>query len=540
MQPDQILAVRRLRDFAHAKRRRARPIRRHQRFTHEVQYRTEHHKKLITYQSMQNHLQNASWSGAITGYRGLVGIANALLAVRLLGIENYGHIVTLLSVFVLYLSLNNSVYMAFVAKLMSPEVVENSVMRSEILVSAALITVCSISLLAAINYATYLISPFLFNLVKNPGMGLAFLMMGALVALQILSALQSAVIESTGRLDLAMKAQLLGPTLGVILLVMFFILHIPLSPKNYVAILCFSVAIDLFLLWVVRRLMLHLVIWQSGCRIRMQSIKSLLRSSSALQATALMNLIIEPLNKLLLNHFVGPLAVTTYDLIMKVISGIQALFGSAMRVFLHLANQQGITVGEAYARTISLITMPALTAHTIGALLMAWVANHWANIEATQLMFFYALASVGNLSIIFATPLFISLVSRSDLRFIFLNQSQVLIIKLAVSVALVPFVGLHGVALGFICASFYYLVTAYRRHQIIVGESSSLELTIYKNFGRFSFGFLLFFASIFLGLFATQVSFLWLTIILAIAVIIRRDPLVSLLLARQNKFGKHV
>lgn len=489
---------------------------------------------------MQNHLQNASWSGAITGYRGLVGIANALLAVRLLGIENYGHVVTLLSIFVLYLSLNNSVYMAFVAKLMSPEVVENSVMRSEILVSAALITVCSISLLAAINYATYLISPSLFNLVKNPGMGLAFLMMGALVALQILSALQSAVIESTGRLDLAMKAQLLGPTLGVILLVMFFILHIPLSPKNYVAILCFSVAIDLFLLWVVRRLMLHLVIWQSGCRIRMQSLKSLLRSSSALQATALMNLIIEPINKLLLNQFFGPLAVTTYDLAMKVISGIQSLFSSAMRIFLHLANQPGIAVGETYARTISFITMPILIAHTVGALLMAWVSNHWANIESTDLITFYALSSLANLSIIFATPFFISLVSRNDLRFIFLNQSIVTIIKLAASVGLIPLVGLHGVALGFISASFYYLVTAYKRHQIIVGESSPIALPIYANFGRFSFGFLLFFASVFWGLFSTKDNLLWLPILLGIAFIIPGDPLVRLLLSRKKYGAKHV
>ena len=539
MQPDRFLAVRRLRGFAHARRRRARHLGRHQRFTHEVQYRTEH-KKLITYQSMQNHLQNASWSGAITGYRGLVGIANALLAVRLLGIENYGHVVTLLSIFVLYLSLNNSVYMAFVAKLMSPEVVENSVMRSEILVSAALITVCSISLLAAINYATYLISPSLFNLVKNPGMGLAFLMMGALVALQILSALQSAVIESTGRLDLAMKAQLLGPTLGVILLVMFFILHIPLSPKNYVAILCFSVAIDLFLLWVVRRLMLHLVIWQSGCRIRMQSLKSLLRSSSALQATALMNLIIEPINKLLLNQFFGPLAVTTYDLAMKVISGIQSLFSSAMRIFLHLANQPGIAVGETYARTISFITMPILIAHTVGALLMAWVSNHWANIESTDLITFYALSSLANLSIIFATPFFISLVSRNDLRFIFLNQSIVTIIKLAASVGLIPLVGLHGVALGFISASFYYLVTAYKRHQIIVGESSPIALPIYANFGRFSFGFLLFFASVFWGLFSTKDNLLWLPILLGIAFIIPGDPLVRLLLSRKKYGAKHV
>ena len=63
--------------------------------------------------------RNAGWSGMAAAFRAASGLFNALLAVRLLGVENYGHIATILSLFVLYLSLNSSIFTALVVKLMS-------------------------------------------------------------------------------------------------------------------------------------------------------------------------------------------------------------------------------------------------------------------------------------------------------------------------------------------------------------------------------------------------------------------------------------
>ena len=175
----------------------------------------------------------------------------------------------------------------------------------------------------------------------------------------------------------------------------------------------------------------HLPAWQ---------LKELLHSGSVLQATSLMNLFLEPLNKLLLVSFIGPVAVTTYDLAMKVIWGIQGLFGASMRVFLHLAHQDSETVGRTYARVISLIAVPALIMHTVGAILLSWVAHRWVDIDASQLMLFYAIATLSNLGMIFITPLYTSLISRGDV-FVFKSQAILALSNTFISIVAIPFLG---------------------------------------------------------------------------------------------------
>ena len=448
---------------------------------------------------MGEHFKNATWSGAVTGFRALSGMANALLAVRLLGVESYGHLAALLSVFVLYLSLNTSLYTVLVARLMSPAIAEDPRARSEILASTALVTACALSLLILMTGMAFWIAPPFLGLVKHQGMGLAFLMMAALVAVQILAALQAAIIEASGRLDLAMKAQLFGSFALLIMLCLGYLLHLSLTAPAYVAMLCASACVDLGLLWVVRRMMLRLLVLHAGASPSMARLKELLRSGGVLQATSLMNLFLEPLNKLLLNHFVGPVAVTTYDLAMKVIWGIQGLFGAAMRVFLHLAHQDGAAVGRTYTRVISLIAVPALIMHTVGAILLSWVAHRWVNIEASQLMIFYAIATLSNLGMIFATPLYTSLISRGDLRFIFQSQAILALTNTFISIAAIPFLGLVGAAIGLLIATIYNVSAIYFRHGHQVGRVVDMVSTFKQVAVRFIVTGSLFSVTLYLG-----------------------------------------
>lgn len=448
---------------------------------------------------MGGHFKNARWSGAVTGFRALAGLANALLAVRLLGVEAYGHLATLLSVFVLYLSLNTSLYTALVARLMSPAIVEDARARSETLASTGLVTAYSLILLALIVGTALWIAPPFLGFIKHQGMGVALLMMAALGAIQILAALQAAIIEASGRLDLAMKAQLFGPFVLLGLLGTSFMLHLSLTAQNYVAMLCASACVDLVLLWIVRRMRLRLVIWQAGASASMVGLKGLLRSGGVLQATSLMNLFLEPLNKLLLNHFIGPVSVTTYDLSMKVIWGIQGLFGAAMRVFLHLAHQDGATVGRTYTRVISLIAVPALIMHTVGAILLSWVAHQWANIGASQLMVFYTIATLSNLGMIFVTPLYTSLISRGDLKFIFQSQAILALSNTVISIAAIPFFGLVGAAIGLLTATIYNASAIYIRHGSQVGRVVGMASTFKSVAARFIVTGTLFAATLYLG-----------------------------------------
>jgi len=393
-----------------------------------------------------------------------------LLAVRLVGVEGYGHLAALLSVFVLYLSLNTSLYTVLVTRLMSPVFAEDPRARSEILASTVLLTASSLVLLILMTGVVFWIAPSFLGLATHQDMGLALLMMGALVVVQILAALQAAIIEASGRLDLAMKAQLFGPFVLLIMLCISYLLHLSLSVQDYVVMLCAAACVDLGLLWVVRRMRLRLVILQAGASVNMPKLKELLRSGGVLQATSLMSLFLEPLNKLLLNHFIGPAAVTTYDLAMKVIWGIQSLFGAAMRVFLHFAHQDGATVGRTYTRVISLIAVPALIMHTFGAILLSWVAHQWVDINASQLMLFYAIATLSNLGMIFVTPLYTSLISRGDLRFIFKSQAILALSNTFISIIAIPFLGLAGAAIGLLAATIYNVSAIYVRHGQLLGQ----------------------------------------------------------------------
>jgi len=353
---------------------------------------------------------------------------------------------------------------------MSPVFAEDPRARSEILASTVLLTASSLVLLILMTGVVFWIAPSFLGLATHQDMGLALLMMGALVVVQILAALQAAIIEASGRLDLAMKAQLFGPFVLLIMLCISYLLHLSLSVQDYVVMLCAAACVDLGLLWVVRRMRLRLVILQAGASVNMPKLKELLRSGGVLQATSLMSLFLEPLNKLLLNPFIGPAAVTTYDLAMKVIWGIQSLFGAAMRVFLHFAHQDGATVGRTYTRVISLIAVPALIMHTFGAILLSWVAHQWVDINASQLMLFYAIATLSNLGMIFVTPLYTSLISRGDLRFIFKSQAILALSNTFISIIAIPFLGLAVAAIGLLAATIYNVSAIYVRHGQLLGQ----------------------------------------------------------------------
>jgi O-antigen/teichoic acid export membrane protein len=228
-------------------------------------------------------------------------------------------------------------------------------------------------------------------------------------------------------------------------------------------------------------------------------LKELLRSGGVLQATSLMNLFLEPLNKLLLNHFMGPVAVTTYDLAMKLIWGIQGLFGAAMRVFLHLAHQDGGTVGRTYTRVISLIAVPALIMHTFGAILLSWVAHRWVNIDASEVMIFYAIATLSNLGMIFATPLYTSLISRGDLGFIFKSQAILALTNTSISIAAIPFLGLVGAAAGLLIATIYNVSAIYVRHAKLVGQLEGVMEMFKQVQARLIFTGALFSMTLYLG-----------------------------------------
>ena len=486
---------------------------------------------------MATHFRNASWSGAAVAFRAATGLINALLAIRLLGVVDYGHVATALSLFVLYFSLNSSVFTVLVAKLMALRAVDAGEDRSVMLAAATIFSVASIALLVIVTLLLREWAPRFISM-GTPGDALdaeiqrVILLMGVLTAIQIVVALHSAIIESAGRLDLAMKWQLIGPAVVLTALSLSFFARLPLTASGYVVALCAGALTDLCLLWFVRRKVMpfSLPFWPS--RKRLDGLAHLLKSGGVLQAASLMNMFLEPLNKLLLNHFVGAPAVTIYDLAMKVIWGIQHLFSAAMRVFLHLGSQDEEAVGRTFSRVITLIGVPVVILHTIGALFLSWAAHHWMAIDATQLMAFFAIATVSNLGMIYITPLYISLIGRGDLHFIFRSQTILAITNVVVSLTLIPYIGLVGAAFGLLSATIYNVVAIYVRCKD--GTFDGLSDTLRGRGLRYALAVLLFAAAILLGVKGEESFIGLLGVLLGLAVIMVREPMVGALMERMG------
>lgn len=445
-----------------------------------------------------HHFRNASWSGLAAGIRAAAGLLSALIAIRLLGPSQYGHVVTWLSLFALYLSLNSSAFTMLVLKLIAIDGEPHQGQCAAATATAARFCLWSLVVLAGV---TALLSAAVTQLsvavISLPdAFGEIILLMGALTAIQIFVAFQAALIEGAGRLDLATKWQLLGPLVILAILATSLFIGSTFAAYSYLVLLCLGSAVDLALLWRIRSL-LGLQLFSAGpASGDAGGVMQLLRSGGLLQATSLLNLFLEPVNKLLLNHFAGPAVVTIYDLAMKVVWGIQHLVGAAMRVFLHIGSQDSAAVNRAFARAIVLLGVPVVAMHIAGVLLLFLAARYWLAIDGTQLTIFFGIATISNLGMIFVTPLYLSLIGRHDLVFVFRIQVVLATVNVTVSAATIPMLGLTGAAFGLLAATVFNTVAIYLRCRIEAGAYSDPDVQMPRARRRVALAIVLLVATI--------------------------------------------
>ena len=485
-------------------------------------------------------IRNAKWSGFSTAIRAVTGLLVALLAVKLLGGERYGQLVTLLSLFVLYLSLNTSIFTILVTKLIRQSMSDWKLANNDLLSAASTLSLASVILLSAFTLLLWMSAPGMLLVEAGDSEQIveieqAVLMMGIMATLQIVTALQSGIIEGAGRLDLAMKWQLVGPVLITIMLFSLFVFDVSISMIDYAGLLCVGAVVDTGLLWMIRRRLLILIPLPRCSRQAREHVWSLLRSGGMLQAASLMSLFLEPMNKLLLNHFIGPLAVTAYDLAMKIIWGIQSLFAAAMRVFLHLSGEESQVVNEAYGRVLALVLVPVMAAHIAAAIFLARVSHQWVTIGDIQLfMFFFGITTISNLGMIYITPLYMSLIGRGDLKFIFRCNSIVAISNLLGSLLLIPQFGILGAAVGLLIATVYNVVAIYFRHERIVGTSVVLVNVLKGRKWRYLMVLMLFIAAVVSGSGKDLHLYVEGTILVCTALLMLKEPLLITLLGRKR------
>lgn len=485
--------------------------------------------------------RNATWSGLFAAVRAASGLLVALMAVKLLGGQRYGQLATLLSLFVFYLSLNSSVFTVLVTRLTSGPAADQGNRNFDAISAATILAGGSIIALGVLTVLLSNQAPNIAFLAAHDDGSVieirrTILAICVLTSFQILSALLSAVIEGAGRLDLAMKWQLVGPVVVTVTLLSLLNMHVPVSLVGYAILLNVGALIDLGLLILVSHKLVSSPLPLRLSHGKWVQMWDLLKSGATLQVASLMTLFLEPLNKFLLGHFAGPLAVTAYDLAMKIIWGIQSLFAAAMRVFLHLSGERGPVVGRAFSRALTLVLVPVLAAHVGAAVFLTWIVHEWiVTIDARQVMIFFGIATISNLGMIYVTPPYISLIGRGDLHFILRSQTIVAVANMLFSIVLIPQFGLLGAAFGLLCATAYNVVAIYLRHERTVGESGGLMPIFRKNATRYAMTALLFVSAIVIGA-APNASYLAeAAILLAIIVILSGEPLVLTLWERMRR-----
>ncbi|UCV06657.1 lipopolysaccharide biosynthesis protein [Dechloromonas denitrificans] len=463
-----------------------------------------------------------------------------LLAARLLGVEAYGQIVALLAVFTFYCSLSTSIFTMLVVKLMATPEGED---RSRLLGSGGAWVVCSLSGLTLIVLAAALLAHGVVDAVTwMPDAATLYVLLALCVlsAIQIVGAFQLAMIESSGRFDIVTKSQLLGPIVVLAALLTVFLGDIALSERSYVSILSAGAAVDLGFAWAARRKLLRMA-WASADRCQAwRGLWQLLKSGSLLQATSLMNMFLEPLNKTLLNSFLGGTAVTVYDISMKLIWGIQSMFSSAMRVFLHIASQDRTQLENSFLGAVRLLSVPAVLLHVIGCLFLVGLGRYWLSLDTRELTVFFAIATLSNLGMIGVGPLYNGIIGTENMGFIFRVQARLAVINAASSLSLIPVLGVLGAAFGLLLATLYNAIAILQKGKDLVGNDRLFKDLLRSMDPRIAVATMLFCAALYCGINSSVAVPLGVAVLASVVIVFVREPAAIYLFSaiRQRMFAR--
>lgn len=428
---------------------------------------------------MPSLFKNASWGGVSAAVRLVFGMANLFLAIRLAGATEYGYVALMLSVAMIYLTFINSIHTIAVthaADLKNNIAHQESLTKLFSVVWLFTLAACGLIGLLVWIFGDYFIQGFVYwgsnnELTNQIAIALSLLLIQLIF--QLLSAANVAVIESLGRFDLAARAQMFGPALGFIIFSVMFLNSSKYPIQDVVLVITLAALLDMMLTTMVRLRMGYLAAYLPQKDI-LSLFPTLLKQGLSLQGSRLVNVFVDPLNKYLLNLFVGAASVTVYEVAMKVITGIQGLFGGAFRTFLQLTNEMRVNSGQEYLKSIRYGLLPALILHAMAAVLIIYLSNYWFPEDTSNLPTLLYLMIPASTVIIFSAPLYYVLIGIRDLKFIFQMNLNLALFNVIGSVLFIPIFGVLGCAIGFTAAILLNAIMEYRRYVSKVGQIAAL------------------------------------------------------------------
>jgi O-antigen/teichoic acid export membrane protein len=437
---------------------------------------------------MPSLFKNASWGGISAAIRLVFGMANLFLAIRLVGSTAYGYIALMFSVAMIYLTFINSIHTIAVthaAELKKSDTSShNELLKLFSAVWIFTVIACVFITALAFIFGDVFIHNFVYwgnNQALSDQLSTTLLLVLNLLILQLLNASNVAIIESLGRFDLAAKAQVFGPVLAFFLYAAIFVISKTSLIHEIVLIAVLAALLDVIFTTIVRWKMGYLSAYMPQ-ESSLKLIPTLFEQGLSLQGSRLVNVFVDPFNKYLLNLFAGPASVTVYEVVMKVITGIQGLFGGAFRTFLQLTNEMRNNSGQEYIKSLRYGLLPALLLHAIAGVIIIYVNAFWFSKDTALLPTLLYLMIPASTVIIFIAPLYFALIGIRDLKFIFQMNLNLAILNIIGSLIFIPLIGVLGCAIGFSAAIFLNALLEYRRYVAKVGNISELgkEMNLLK------------------------------------------------------------
>lgn len=432
---------------------------------------------------MTSLFKNASWGGLSAAARLAFGVGNIFLAIKLAGSVAYGYLALISSVTVFYVALIGSVHTVAVTHAAHYRQRAGQEKNIESLFSLVwLVTCCSalILVLLAAWFGNSFVHAFVYwgGDAEVESQLSSLLILVVMMALsQLFSAGNVAVIESLGRFDRAAQAQMMGPFVVFICLMLLFLLgEEQWSVLDVGKAMIVGGITDVILTSAARTKMGYL----SAFKPSLQAIGlfgALFKGGVALQGARLINIFFDPLNKYLLNYFVGAESVSVYDFAIKIIFGIQGLFGGAFRSFLQMVGGLGGDSGQNYLKALSYGLVPAVVIH--GVISIAFFSFFCLLGDAfSSLPYFFVLLIPGSLGVIVVAPLYSALIGAKDFGFVFKAHLILSVLNGVISVLFIPVIGLYGAGIGFLIATVYNVFSGIRRYQKVVGQIAGVATVV--------------------------------------------------------------
>jgi len=420
-------------------------------------------------------IKNLFWGGLSTVLNMVAGIVAILVGIRLVGSDGFGYITLLLSFSLLFLAINKGMNTILVRQLQE-SYQHSDGQAASLLGAGALYTLFSVLLLILCVLAvgdSFVKGIIYFGedvLLEKQIVTVLYLLTVATL-LELFSMLASSALEGLGRFDLVAQCDAIY-SISLLVGMCWLLLWGGEEPM-------LTTVVSLYLLASLMRFLTTQYAWLKwagfdGLRpgniiSGLDKLKPLCREGIKIQGAGILTLFVDPLNKMLLNFFVGPAAVTHYDLAVRAATSVQNVFSQGFRSFMALpVDKEGQSTVAIYLKLLGPSLGIASLMYIVAGVCLVLIKGMGLVEFGDNVIYLYWVIIPSGLAIVAILPLYHVLIRRGDLNYIFRLTALLAVCNILFSALSIPLLGLIGAGVGIVVATLANCVSVFRRYSMSV------------------------------------------------------------------------